>query len=89
MKSPNIYRNGLRAGAALKVEILSLSASAEAQVLGECQLDLECCINTQKTVLFWNDQDLFEDDVDKEHVVHNEIADELEEEFVEDRISRK
>jgi hypothetical protein len=34
------------------------------------------------------DQDLFEDDVDKEHVVHEEIADELEEELMEDdRIS--
>ncbi len=28
-----------------------------------------------------NDQDLFEDDVDEKHVVHEEIADELEEEF--------
>jgi len=34
------------------------------------------------------DQDFFEDDVDDEHVLHDEIADELEEEFVEDdRIS--
>ena len=65
-----------------------LGTMIESGALIQNYVDTDVELQDAELLMPANDQDLFEDDVDEEHVVHVEIADELEEEFMEDdRIS--
>ena len=60
----------------------------ESGALIQTYVDTDIELQDAELLMPSNDQNLFEDDVDEEHVVYYETADELEEEFVEDdRIS--